>query len=117
VAVQAKKDRTSIHKRAEALLDQVSSESPVVNWGLTELHALTRDSDVAVDRLDQRRTAWLTELRRYERDPGLWMRRHFQTVIEDFAKTHGPDESGAFASKLVRDGLLAQGDLPSEPAK
>jgi hypothetical protein len=114
-AVQAPHDLASIHDRAEALLDQVNSENPVVNWGrLTDLHALTRSPEAVVEQLHQHRSAWLTELQQYELDPDLWMRHYFQNMVRDFTRMHGPDRGRMFAARLVREGQLAESDVPGE---
>jgi hypothetical protein len=103
-----------VHRRAEALLDQVNAESPVVNWGLTTLHHLTRSPGRAQGDLVRARTAWLAEVERYEADPSAWMRRYFQGMIRDFTRLHGPEKGRAFAAKLVRDGHLREPDIPTE---
>jgi hypothetical protein len=101
-ATQPPLDLVSIRHRAEALLDLVNSANPVVNWGLTDLHALTGSPEATVEQLHQRRAAWLTELRRYEVDPDLWLHTYFQDMVRNFTKTHGLDRGRAFATKLVR---------------
>jgi len=103
-----------VHRRVEALLNQVNAESPVVNWGLTNLHHLTRSPDRTPDDLIQARIAWRAEVERYQDDPSAWIRHYFEDMIRDFIESHGPEKGKAFAKKLVRAGYLRERDLPAD---
>jgi hypothetical protein len=107
-------DRLQVRERAERLLMQANSESPVVNWGLTELYHLTSRAQAKTDELAASHTRWLAEVERYEADPALWMRTYFQRLVRDFSASHGTQRGRAFAGKLVRDGHLSQLELPME---
>lgn len=113
-AVATPSDRLGINVRAERLLMQVNSESPVVNWGLTELHHLTRSPQATIDELVAGRARWLADVERYEADPAVWIRSYFQRMARSFAARHGTQRGRAFAGKLVRAGHLGQLDLPAE---
>ena len=113
-AIEKPQRWASIHKRAEALLEQVNTENPVVNWGLTDLHAATRSSNSTADSLVQRRSSWLEEIERYDRDPNLWMRRYYQKMIEEQTRAHGSKRGQAFAEKLVPGGRPHKTDVPPE---
>jgi hypothetical protein len=103
-----------VHRRAEALLNLVNAESPVVNWGLTTLHHLTQSPGRTREDLVRARTAWLAECERYDADPPGWMRRYFHDMIRDFTAHHGSEKGRAFAARLVRAGHLREQDLPAE---
>jgi hypothetical protein len=113
-ALESRRPMPSINRRAEAMLMQVNAESPVVNWGLTELYHLTLAAETTINDLARSRARWLTEVARYEADPALWMRKYFQDMVCDFATRHGLHRGRAFAAKLVRNGYLTHLDLPVE---
>jgi hypothetical protein len=113
-ALDADAASSDINRRAEDMLMQVNAESPVVNWGLTDLYHLTLAPKTTTNDLARSRARWLTEVERYEADPALWMRKYFQDMVRGFAKRHGVERGRAFAAKLVRDGFLTQLDLPVE---
>lgn len=113
-ALQTPDSWANVHVEAENLLERANAENPVVNWGLTDLHALTRTPDTSLDHVRQRHAICLAEMAEHDRDPALWMRRYFQKMLRDFTARHGPDRGHAFAAKLVRAGQLAADDLAGE---
>jgi hypothetical protein len=103
-----------IHDRVEMLLERVNAESPVVNSGMTTLHALTCSPIPSPDTLIEARIAWMTEVECYEANPPEWMRRYFVKMVRDHTRRHGVGKGRAFASKLVRDGHMRELDVPPE---
>jgi hypothetical protein len=94
--------------RAEALVERVNSESPVVNWGLLTLYYLwqpgvARDAET----LSASRDRWRAQLDEYDADPAGWMQTYFQRMFVDHAQVHSQQAARAFGAKLVAQGLLA----------
>jgi hypothetical protein len=85
-----------------------------VNWGLTELHRVTGLPGATSAQLVESRVTWLSEIERFEADPGGWMRSYFQRMVREFAEAHGVDRGRVLAAKLVRGGQLRPADIPAE---
>jgi hypothetical protein len=98
--------------RAEALVERVSSENPVVNDGLVALYYLWQPS-VARDAasLSARRERWRAELGKYDADPTAWMVSYFQRMLLGYGEVHGEPAARAFGAKLVAQGLLPAVDV------
>jgi hypothetical protein len=113
-AIEGSTAADEIHNRVEALLNRVNAESPVVNWGMTTLHALTRTPARPRDELIEAQNAWVSEVERYQADPKSWQRRYFVDMVRDFTERKGANAGRAFATKLIRDGHIGELDLPAE---
>lgn len=66
----------------------------------------TPDADVAAA-LDACRAA----LARYDADPNLWTRSHYLSMLKRFATSRGRDAAIRFATKLQREGVIADTDV------
>jgi hypothetical protein len=106
--------REGIHERAEELLERVNAESPVVNRGMTDLHALTRLPNRPLAELIEGRSDWLAKVAEYNKDPQGWMRRYFVNMVDDFSTRKGVEAARAFAGKLVKQGVIRADDFPAE---
>lgn len=110
-AISGRLPAASIADRAEALLGRVSSENPVVNWGLTDVYHLHRfPSDSSVDLIGLR-DRWRRQLAEHDVDSDGWMRQYFRSMIAGFAVDHGVERGRAFGLKLVRGGRLTPDDV------
>lgn len=100
----------TLRERVEAQMDRADSESPVVNWGLTSLHAGLH-AQLDVDHLAEAHSIWLQALSSFDTDPSAWVTNYFVSMIKGFAEVHGTARATAFGSKLVAQGLLASQDV------
>lgn len=113
-AIDGSVTRERVHERVEELLSRVNAESPVANWGMTDLHAVTRSPDTPLAELIEGRIVWLTKVAEYNEDPEGWMRRYFVNIVDDFSTRKGLDAARAFAGKLVKQGVIRADDFPGE---
>jgi hypothetical protein len=104
--------RDEVHRRVEALLERVNAQNPVVNWGMTDLHALTGSSDLSPDDLIKARGSWLTKVAEHDADPEGWMRGYFVAMLSSFSARNGAEAARAFAAKLVQQELIRGDDIP-----
>jgi hypothetical protein len=113
-AIDGSRSLEQIHHAVEELLTRVSPESPVVNWGMTDLHILTRPSGGRRHDLAAARTRWLVKVAEYEEDPTIWMRDYFVNMAQRHAERFGPARGRAFAALLLRSGHVTADDFPAE---
>ena len=106
----AHEDLAEVCLRAEQLISRANSENPVVNWGLTTVHAEVRDQRDR-ERLELAHQTWLDQLREFDRDPELWMTNYFTSMLNDFADRFGAARARAFGDKLIAWGQLTNEDV------
>ncbi|WP_165966465.1 hypothetical protein [Actinomadura sp. 7K507] len=98
--------------RAQALIDLVNAETPIVNGGLLTLYYLWRPGARRdPESLTEERERWRARLRVYDSDPRAWWRNHYHRMLERHAEQHGVPAAQGFGERLVRDGHLPEDDL------
>jgi hypothetical protein len=114
-AIAGSLTKQEVHERAEARIERVSAQNPVVNSGMLDLHGLTRSaSRPSKERLTEARTSWKAQLDHFEADPETWMRDYYVRMLRNFTDDHGVEKGRAFAMKLVRSGEVSEADIPPE---
>ena len=99
-------------RRAEALIDLVNSENPIVNSGLLSLYYLWQPGARRDPKsLSQDRERWRTRLHQYDANPAEWTRRYFEKVLAAHADRQGDEAGRSFGRKLAHFGLLAESDV------
>lgn len=98
--------------RAEALVEQVNSENPLVNEGLLTLYYL-RQPGASTDTtsLTRSRDCWHARMAEHDANPEGWMRAHFQQMLASHAGAHGEAAARTLGAKLVDRGALNAADV------
>jgi hypothetical protein len=98
--------------RAQALIDLVNSETPIVNWGLLTLYYLWQPgAGRDPESLTEARDRWRAQLRVYDSDPRAWWRGYYQRILARHAELFGVRAAQSFGERLVRYGQLTEYDL------
>jgi len=93
------------------MLMETANATPVANWGLSSLYAITfRGVPAAVD-VSVAHELWRRHVCEYQADPAAWDRNYYQRMVIDFAKRHGTERARAFGGKLVASGELRDADV------